>query len=101
MPFALATKNQENAKVPKKRKKNPFPESNPSPKELLGMFFSLNESKSPARACLPYVRDITEPLTQTRPRKTLQEEFPSPKFKFVLLHLSFYRLYAGSRKLTF
>ena len=55
------------------------------------MFFSLIENKSPARACLPYVRGITEPFTHlfrknvinvvTRPHKTLQREFPSPKFR--------------------
>ena len=39
-------------------------------------------------ACLPYFRGITEPLTRllrknvvTRPHKTLQQEFPSPKFR--------------------
>ena len=42
-------------------------------------------------ACLPYVRGVTEPLTRllrknginvvTRPHKTLQQEFPSPKFR--------------------
>ena len=42
-------------------------------------------------ACLPYVRGITEPLTRllrknginvvTWPHKTLQKEFPSPKFR--------------------
>ena len=41
--------------------------------------------------CLPYVRGITEPLKRllgknginvaTRPHKTLQQEFPSPKFR--------------------
>ena len=41
--------------------------------------------------CLPYVRGITEPLTRllrknginvvTRPHETLQQEFPSPKFR--------------------
>ena len=42
-------------------------------------------------ACLPYISGLTEPLTRllrndgirvvTKPRKTLQQEFPSPKFR--------------------
>ena len=55
------------------------------------MFFNLIENKPPAIACLPYVRGVTEPLTRllrknginvfTRPHKTQQQEFRSPKFR--------------------
>ena len=42
-------------------------------------------------ACLPYISGLTEPLTRllrkndirvaSKPAKTLQQEFPSPKFR--------------------
>ena len=48
------------------------------------------ENKSTSMPCLPYVRGVTEPLARllrkneidvvTRLPKTLQQEFPSPKF---------------------
>ena len=61
----------------------------------MGLFFNLIENKSTAMAYLPYGRGVTEPLTRllrknginvvTRPHKTLQQEFPSPKFNLGLL----------------
>ena len=58
----------------------------------MSMFFSLIENKSTAMACLLFVPGITEPpqvvlsrkngiKVVTGPHKTLQREFPSPKFR--------------------
>jgi len=72
------------------RKKSSTPPT-PSPEELVRMFFSwADPTNSQSFAVLPYIRGITEPLTRilkshhirvtNKPIKTLQQEFPVPKF---------------------
>ena len=73
-------------------KKN-SPETIPSPKELIGMFFKWAEPSNtrPNFACIYYISGLTEPLSRllrnngirvvTKPHKTLQQEFPSPKIR--------------------
>ena len=62
----------------------------PSPEELVRMFFENVEPKNnPSYAVLPYINGITEPLkrllkrhdirTTTKPLRTLEQHFPSPK----------------------
>ena len=63
----------------------------PSPEELVGMFFKWTDPPDSQNgfAVLPYIKGVTEPLTRilnnngiratTRPVKTLQQEFASPK----------------------
>ena len=73
-------------------KKKPLPETTPSPEELVGMFFKWADPSNSYRgfAVLPYnIKGLTEPLirllrnngirTTSRPLKTLQQEFVSPK----------------------
>ncbi|XP_078384100.1 uncharacterized protein LOC144666557 [Oculina patagonica] len=73
------------------RKKSSNPPT-PSPEELVGMFFSwADPMNSQSFAVLPYIKGITEPLTRilkshdirvtNKPIKTLQQEFPVPKFR--------------------
>ena len=63
----------------------------PSPEELVGIFFKQVESPDLKKyAVLPYIKDLTENLHQTlhkhdiyittKPVKTLQQQFPSPKY---------------------
>ena len=72
------------------KKKTP-PETTPSREELVGMFFRWADPPNSYRsfAVLPYIKGLTEPLTRllrnngirttSRPLKTLQQEFVSPK----------------------
>ena len=65
----------------------------PPPEELVSMFFKWADPSDTSLgfACLPYIRGLTEPLTRllrknyirvvSKPAKTLQQEFPSPKFR--------------------
>ncbi|KAL9974354.1 hypothetical protein ACROYT_G011378 [Oculina patagonica] len=65
----------------------------PPPEELVSMFFNWADPSDTSLgfACLPYIRGLTEPLTRllrkndirvvSKPAKTLQQEFPSPKFR--------------------
>ena len=74
-------------------KKNNSTETIPLPEELVGMFFKRAEPSNtrPDFACIPYISGLTEPLSRllrnnrigvvTKPHKTLQQEFPSPKFR--------------------
>ena len=74
-------------------KKKNSTETIPSPEELVGMFFKWAEPSNthPDFACIPYISGLTEPLSRllrnngirvvTKPHKTLQQEFPSPKFR--------------------
>ncbi|XP_068691539.1 uncharacterized protein [Montipora foliosa] len=76
--------------ISKNRKKPPSP-TVPSPEELVAMFFSWVDPQNTPHgfACLPYISGLTEPLMRllrkheirvvTKPLKTLQQEFPSPK----------------------
>ena len=73
-------------------KKPPLP-TVPPPEDLVFMFFKWAEPSDTYRgfACLPYISGLTEPLTRllrkneirvvNKPFKTLQQEFPSPKFR--------------------
>ena len=72
-------------------KKKPPLEITPSPEELVGMFFKWADPSDSYRdfAVLPYINGLTEPLARllrnngilatSRPLKTLQQEFVSPK----------------------
>ena len=72
-------------------KKKPLSETTPSPEELVGMFFKWADpsNSDSGFAVLPYIKGLTEPLsrllrnngirTTSRPFKTLQQEFVSPK----------------------
>jgi len=73
------------------RKKSLTPPT-PSPEELVGMFFSwADPTNSQSFTVLPYIKGITEPLSRilkshdirvtNKPIKTLQQEFPVPKFR--------------------
>jgi len=73
------------------RKKSLTPPT-PPPEELVGMFFSWTDpTNSQSFAVLPYIKGITEPLSRilkshdirvtNKPIKTLQQEFPVPKFR--------------------
>ena len=65
----------------------------PPPEELVSMFFKWADPSDTSLgfACLPYISGLTEPLTRllrkndirvvSKPAKTLQQEFPSPKFR--------------------
>jgi len=65
----------------------------PPPEELVSMFFRWADPRDACRgfACLPYIKGITEPLMRllrnneirvvSKLFKTLQQEFPSPKFR--------------------
>ena len=73
--------------------KKPPPSTVPPPEELVSMFFKWVDPSSTYQgfACLPYISGLTEPLTRllrkndirvvNKPLKTLQQEFPSPKFR--------------------
>ena len=73
-------------------KKPPSP-TVPLPEELVSMFFKWAEPSNTCKgfACLPYISGLTEPLTRllrkkeirvvNKPFKTLQQEFPSLKFR--------------------
>ena len=72
-------------------KKKSTSEVIPSPEELVGMFFKWTDPPDSQNgfAILPYIKGVTEPLTRilnnngiqttTRPVKTVQQEFASPK----------------------
>ena len=72
-------------------KKKSTSEVIPSPQELVGMFFKWTDPPDSQNgfAILPYIKGVTEPLTRilnnngiqttTRPVKTVQQEFASPK----------------------
>ena len=76
-----------------KKKKKPPTQTIPTPEELVGLFFKWTDplNTSPDFACIPYINGLTEPLTRllrnngirvvTKPHRTLQQEFPSPKFR--------------------
>ena len=65
----------------------------PPPEDLVSMFFKWADPSDTHKgfACLPYISGLTEPLTRllrkneirvvNKPFKTLQQEFPSPKFR--------------------
>ena len=65
----------------------------PPPEELVSTFFRWADPPDAYRgfACLPYIKGLTEPLMRllrnkeirvvSKPFKTLQQEFPSPKFR--------------------
>lgn len=64
----------------------------PTPEELVCMFFKWATPSDPRNyAVLPFINGITQPLTRllkkqdvrvtNKPIKTLQQEFPSPKFR--------------------
>ena len=69
----------------------PIPEV--APIEFVSMFFKWVDPSDTHKgfACLPYISGLTEPLTRllrkneirvvNKPFKTLQQEFPSPKFR--------------------
>ena len=73
-------------------KKPPSP-TVPPPEELVSLFFKWVDPSDTYKgfACLPYISGLTEPLTRllrkneirvvNKPFKTLQQEFPSPKFR--------------------
>ena len=73
-------------------KKPPSP-TVPPPEELVSMFFKWADPSDTHKgfACLRYISGLTEPLTRllrkneirvvNKPFKTLQQEFPSPKFR--------------------
>lgn len=73
--------------------KKPPPSTVPPPEELVSMFFKWADPSNTYQgfACLPYISGLTEPLTRllrkndirvvNKPLKTLQQEFPSPKFR--------------------
>ena len=73
--------------------KKPPPSTVPPPEELVSMFFKWVDPSSTYQgfACLPYISGLTEPLMRllrkndirvvNKPLKTLQQEFPSPKFR--------------------
>ena len=73
--------------------KKPPPSTVPPPEELVSMFFKWADPCSMYQgfACLPYISGLTEPLTRllrkndirvvNKAVKTLQQEFPSPKFR--------------------
>ena len=73
--------------------KKPPPPTVPPPEELVSMFFKWVEPSDTYQgcACLPYISGLTEPLTRllrnheirvaNKPFKTLQQEFPSPKYR--------------------
>ena len=77
----------------KKKFSKPPTHAIPSPEELVCMFFKwaapLENSNS--YAILPFINGVTQPLTRilrrheiqviNKPLKTLQQEFPSPKFR--------------------
>ena len=77
----------------KKKFSKPPTHAIPSPEELVCMFFKwaapLENSNS--YAVLPFINGVTQPLTRilrrheiqviNKPLKTLQQEFPSPKFR--------------------
>ena len=73
------------------RKKSSHP-STPTPEELVGMCFKWGfPTQRPSFVILPYVKGTTEPITRVlkshgiqvtkKPIKTLQQEFPVPKFR--------------------
>ena len=88
---ALKSNGYPSATISKILKKKSTPEAIPSPEELVGMFFRWTEPPDSKNgfAVLPYIKGVTEPLTiilnnngiraTTRPVKTLQQEFASPK----------------------
>ena len=73
--------------------KKPPPSTVPPPEELVSMFFKWADPSNTYQgfACLPYNLGLTKPLTRllrkndirvvNKPLKTLQQEFPSPKFR--------------------
>ena len=73
--------------------KKPPPPTVPPPEELISLFFKWVEPSDTYQvyACLPYISGLTEPLTRllrnheirvvNKPFKTLQQQFPSPKYR--------------------
>jgi hypothetical protein len=61
----------------------------PSPEELVRTFFDVEPDNNSSYAVLPYINGSKEPLkrllkryvirTTTKPLRTLEEDFPSPK----------------------
>ena len=73
-------------------RKKRVPPPVPTPEELVGMFFKLvDPPHTRGFATLPYIKGPTEPLARllrchdilvtNKPIKTLQQEFPAPKFR--------------------
>ncbi|KAL9981760.1 hypothetical protein ACROYT_G010507 [Oculina patagonica] len=77
----------------KKKFSNPTTHAIPSPEELVHMFFkwAAPQEHLNTYAVLPFINGVTQPLTRilrkhdiqviNKPHKTLQQEFPSPKFR--------------------
>ena len=88
---ALKSNGYPSATISKILKKKSTSEAIPSPEELVGMFFKWTDPPDSqiGFAVLPYIKGVTEPLRRilnnngiratTRPVKTLQQEFASPK----------------------
>ena len=88
---ALKSNGYPSATISKILKKKSTSEAIPSPEELVGMFFKWTDPPDSqiGFAVLPYIKGVSEPLTRilnnngiratTRPVKTLQQEFASPK----------------------
>ena len=74
-------------------KRKPPTQTTPSPEEFVGMLFKWVDPSNTTFdfACLSYISGLTEPLTRllhnsgirvvTKPHTTLQQHFPSPKFR--------------------
>ena len=102
----MANKRRETGHVTEALKANGYPSivisnilkkksapTTPPPEELVSMFFKWADPSDTSLgfACLPYISGLTEPLTRllrkndirvvSKPAKTLQQEFPSPKFR--------------------
>ena len=70
----------------------------PTPEELVCMFFkwAVRQENPNSNAVLPFINGVTQPLTRilrrhdiqvvNKPFKTLQQEFPSPKFRPSIEH---------------
>ena len=69
----------------------------PMPEELVCMFFKwAAPQENPSLAVLPFINGVMQPLTRilrrrdiqvvNKPLKTLQQEFPSPKFRPSIEH---------------
>ena len=88
---ALKSNSYPSATISNILKKKSTSEVNPSPEELVEMFFKWTDPPDSQNgfAVLPYIKGVTEPLTRilnnnsiratTRPFKTLRQEFASPK----------------------
>ena len=106
LPSTIEGKRRETSHVTEALKANGYPSivisnilkkksapTTPPPEELVSMFFKWADPSDTSLgfACLPYISGLTEPLTRllrkndirvvSKPAKTLQHEFPSPKFR--------------------